>query len=358
MRRATLLVLGGVAACVAAVVPSEPIRAHGGTDVDVTSDYRTRITDVTNVDGLQARTIGLDGIIEVTWTGSGSLVVSGYQGEPYLRFDDTGVARNARSPTTYLNEDRYANVDLPASADADAQPDWEPVTSSATYQWHDHRTHWMSSSPPPQVSRDDNSAHVIYERWEIPLVIDGRAAVIAGDLVWAPPPSPTPWIALSVAVALAAGLALWSRWWRPAAALLAALGTATLVVDTLGYVALIDDTVANQLWAFNFAVLALAATLRLAVHASRRTAEPTLAMMLAGLVLVVIGGLDRIDVFTSGFYLSSFPAALGRLTTAISLGIGAGLIARFLAFLVPLLVRSPTPQSTSAELVTRPADPM
>jgi len=80
--------------------------------------------------------------------------------------------------------------------------------------------------------------------------------------------------------------------------------------------------------------------------------------MVAGLVLVIIGGLDRIDVFTSGFYLSGFPAALGRLTTAISLGIGAGLIARFLAFLVPLLVGSPAPQPRSAELVTRPADPM
>ena len=44
--------------------------------MDLASDYRTRITNDTNVDPLQTRTIGLDGIIVVTWDGSGSRVVT------------------------------------------------------------------------------------------------------------------------------------------------------------------------------------------------------------------------------------------------------------------------------------------
>ena len=42
------------------------------------------------------------------------LVVLGYEGEPYLRFDAKGVHENVRSPAATLNDDRYARLELPA----------------------------------------------------------------------------------------------------------------------------------------------------------------------------------------------------------------------------------------------------
>ena len=57
------------------------------------------------------------------------LVIEGYDGEPYLRFDaDGGVFRNANSPATYLNQERYGGVDVPASASKSAAPSWERVS--------------------------------------------------------------------------------------------------------------------------------------------------------------------------------------------------------------------------------------
>ena len=44
------------------------------------------------------------------------LLIEGYEGEPYLRFDaDAGVFRNANSPATYLNEERYGGAPVPVS---------------------------------------------------------------------------------------------------------------------------------------------------------------------------------------------------------------------------------------------------
>ena len=49
------------------------------------------------------------------------MIVEGYQQEPYLRFRTDGVVEeNQRSPTTYLNANRYGGDDVPAGADADA----------------------------------------------------------------------------------------------------------------------------------------------------------------------------------------------------------------------------------------------
>ena len=335
--------VAGLVAILAAIIPAKPASAHGGSEADLTSDYRTRITHVPAIDGLDARAVGLDGIIELTWTGPGTLIVDGYEGEPYLRFDDTGVAINMRSPAAYLNQDRYADVDLPATADPTAAPDWQTVRANNSYQWHDHRTHWMSSAPPPQAQQDPSRSHVIYDRWEIPITIDGDDAVIAGDLTWAPAPPLLPWLGLALLVAIGASLALWSPIWRPAAAGLALIGAAALTADTIGFVAATDDTRANTAWAFVYAVAAISASVWLAIHALHRTPDPTLAMMIAGLVLVFMGGLDRFDVLTSGFYQSALDTTAARATTVVSLGIGLALTFRFMAFLVPLLVhRRPT----------------
>ena len=90
---------------------------------------------------------------ELTWNGDGEVVVDGYDGEPYLRIDADGVERNVHSPATYLNQNRYARVEMPATADSRAAPEWQQISSGRSVRWHDHRTHWMDVTAPLVVRR-------------------------------------------------------------------------------------------------------------------------------------------------------------------------------------------------------------
>jgi hypothetical protein len=338
----------------ATMTPANDAAAHGGADTDVTSNYRTRITDPPDVAGLAVRTVDLDGSVELTWNGAGTVLVLGYQNEPFLRFDGTGVSHNLNSPATYLNRDRYANAEIPADVDAQAPPDWETITTTGSFEWHDHRTHWMSLIPPPQVNANPDRPHTILERWEIPLVVNDQPATIAGDLTWTPPPPTWMWLAAAAAIAIGCTVALATSRWRVAAVAFGGLGVAAMTLDTVGYVARLDDTTANKSAAFLYCFLATAATIRLALHARRRTPNPTLAMMTVGLILAVMGGLDRIDVLSTSNYDSNLPAGIARIATVASLGIGVALIARFGIFLVKVFR---DPHGTLSSNPPRSAEP-
>jgi hypothetical protein len=92
------------------------------------------------------------------------------------------VQVNERSPSLYLNEDRYARVDLPADADPSAAPEWKTVDETGQYSWHDHRVHYMSEGTPPQVS-DESKRTKVFD-YEVPITVDGRPAAITGTLFW------------------------------------------------------------------------------------------------------------------------------------------------------------------------------
>ena len=151
-----------------------PAPAHGGSGRAVTSNYRVELDGVQPAtDGLRVDVVDIDGTLRLTWTGAGTVVVDGYDGEPYLRIDATGVARNVHSPATYLNQNRYARVELPATADSSAAPAWQQLSGGRTVEWHDHRTHWMDVTPPPAVQADPSIVHVIIDGWQVPLTVDG-----------------------------------------------------------------------------------------------------------------------------------------------------------------------------------------
>src|SRR4051794_27300528 len=139
-----------------------PAPAHGGSANQVTSDYRVELSGVAPATkGLSVDVVDVDGTLQLTWNGDGDVVVDGYDGEPYLRVGDNGVERNIHSPATYLNQNRYARVDMPATADSSAAPEWEQISSGRSVRWHDHRTHWMDVTPPLVVRNDPSSEHVI-----------------------------------------------------------------------------------------------------------------------------------------------------------------------------------------------------
>ncbi|MCU1501680.1 MAG: hypothetical protein JWM12_1034, partial [Ilumatobacteraceae bacterium] len=129
--------------------------AHGGSSTAVTSNYRVVVSDLSPaVPGARVSIADVGGTLRLTWTGSGTLVVEGYEHEPYLRISDAGVERNVRSPATYLNQNRYARVAVPAIADSSAAPEWDRISTGRTVEWHDHRTHWMDTVPPAVVEVD------------------------------------------------------------------------------------------------------------------------------------------------------------------------------------------------------------
>jgi hypothetical protein len=137
-----------------------------------------------------------------------TIVVRGYGGEPYLRFAPDGVYENENSPAPYLNKDRFARVDVPKTASEKAKPSWKKISDGATFEWHDHRIHWMSPIPPRPIRDDPNDKHHVFN-WQVPGTGNGKAFLITGTLDYAPPSNGgVPVVFISVlAVVLVATLA-------------------------------------------------------------------------------------------------------------------------------------------------------
>ena len=176
MRRALAL---GVAV---ALLAASPAAAHQGNP-----NFRSVVDAVTpTVKGLTLRVLNYDDRFELTNHSGRTVTVQGYDGEPYARvLGDGTVEVNKRSPAYYLNDDRYADVKVPASADPKAPPQWSVVDKTASLQWHDHRMHWMSKSMPPQVK--DRSERTKVFDYAIPLRVGAQPGAIRGTLFWQPP---------------------------------------------------------------------------------------------------------------------------------------------------------------------------
>lgn len=176
-----------------------PASAHQGDP-----NYLSEITSISpDTPGLSAEIVNYDSDI-VLENDSDSLVeFEGYEGEPYLRFRPDGIVEaNTRSPAYYLNNDRYGTSEVPASADPEAKPQWEEVSDDGRYSWHDHRSHYMSRSLPPQVS--DESVRTKVFDYSLPIEVDGERGSIDGTLYWVgePAPSKLPFILIAVALLL------------------------------------------------------------------------------------------------------------------------------------------------------------
>jgi hypothetical protein len=183
------------------------LAAPAGADPARPTDHRSEVVDVAPpVDGLEVRVVGGDAFLELRAPAGAVVLVPGYQAEPYLRFDPDGtVHENRRSPTAYLNQDRYGAVAPPAHAVATAEPDWVEVAGDGRYAWHDHRIHWMAPGPPPGRQPGDRILEAV-----VPLQVDGTTVEVTVVSTWLPGPSPAPALAGAALglVAVAAG----ARW--------------------------------------------------------------------------------------------------------------------------------------------------
>jgi hypothetical protein len=204
VRRAAL------AAALTALVLCPAAAAHGGGGARGFTSTVTAIEPSTP--GIEVRILDGDDRVSVRNETGETIVVPGYDGEPYLRFTTDAVYRNDRSPATYLNEERYGNVELPAEADAKAEPEWTKVAGTAYYEWHDHRIHWMSPVLPPQVRAAGGKPHHVFD-WELPLRVGGAPVALLGRLDYQPPPDSRfdPLMIVPLAALALAGAVLWWR---------------------------------------------------------------------------------------------------------------------------------------------------
>jgi hypothetical protein len=199
-------------ALLAALVACPAAAAHGD---GAARGYTSSVQAITpRLDGLTVQVLQGDDQLHLRNDTGRELVIEGYDGEPYLRFDaGGGVYRNANSPASYLNEERFGAVDVPASASKTATPRWERVARGSAFEWHDHRIHWMSTIDPPKVRQAKDQPHHVFD-WNVPGRVAGEPLAIRGTLDYQPPPKSSfnpILIAPLVALALAGGIFWWAR---------------------------------------------------------------------------------------------------------------------------------------------------
>jgi hypothetical protein len=327
--RAAARALVVLLAAVASLAAAGPAAAHVGGGA-AGSDFDARVLSVTpDVPGLHVRVLQFGDELEVVNDTGTEVLVPGYADDPYLRIGPGGVWRNARSPATYINLDRFGRVDLPAGVDSAAEPDWVRISTEPAYVWHDHRTHWMSQEQlPPQVAADPTSSHLVFD-WTVPLRHGDTEVAVAGELTWSPPPSPwLVWPFYGALLLLGAAAGLLARTARPLGGLMAlgaagalwhALATPEPPASVSSHAGAIAAALLPALTAAVVAGIGLGAALR------RRGALAGLLAVVLGWLLVV-QGLPDVDVLWTANVLSGGPQPAARVAVAVLIALGAGLV--------------------------------
>jgi hypothetical protein len=164
-------------ALIALAMAATNAHAHGGGGLD----YISKVRSAPN--GLSVEVLDRDDRLVLRNDSGRTAVVEGYDGEPYARLSPDGTVEvNLNSPAHYLNEDRFADVDLPARADEKAAPAWKRVDGSGSFEWHDHRMHWMGAGRPPAVEDPERRTKVF--DWDVPLRVGASPGSVTGTLTW------------------------------------------------------------------------------------------------------------------------------------------------------------------------------
>lgn len=324
------LITAGAVVAAALTLSAGPAAA----DAAGPGDYRSRVTGIDPpADGISLAVVGGDSFLELSVDPGTEVEVIGYDDEPYLRVRADGtVERNRNSPATYLNDDRYAQVDIPphlAGVDvAELEPDWETVADGGSYAWHDHRIHWMAPNAPPAVARGETFG------WNgtVPLVVDGEPVEVSGEIAYENDHSPLPWLAGGVVVAGALSLLLRQR---PRVVALAAGGVA-VAACYVAWATLSEapPDVGTSVLPLGLAVASavLSALAALSPERIRPILLLTVASALAG------WGLVRLAVLTNPVLPTSAPGGIDRATTVAAVAVAVASAVVALGSLAPVVV--------------------
>ncbi|HEY0473495.1 MAG TPA: hypothetical protein VGD34_17605 [Kribbella sp.] len=197
-RRLTVL----LALCIAtlSLTTAPPAAAH-----TLSANYVTAVVSVQPaVQGLEVSTTRDGSWLTITNRTARTVTVFGYEHDAYLKLTANGVWQNTRSPATYLNDDLTIG-DIPVSANAAAAPEWQQISTSNAYRFHDHRIHWMGNDRPAVVAQNPGKPQLI-KNWTIGLLVDGKPVTVNGTLSWVPSGGAVLWWifgGLCVAIAIA-----------------------------------------------------------------------------------------------------------------------------------------------------------
>ena len=302
-------------ACLLVLLTAAPAAA----DPAKPGDYKSTVTNVVPaITGVSVKVVGGDGFLELVVDRGRDVTVLGYYGGPWLHVRPDGtVEENQHSPATYQNATRYGSI-APDSVTPDTEtkeaPEYKIVRTDGTFAWHDHRIHWMSPQRPPGATE----GHIVpgYEDWKVPMIVDGTAVTVHGQLVLERSVSPIPWFALALltaAVAIFIGRGK-STFVAGITALLAAL--AALEVGIVAYRSVPAAAGPNPLEIGLPAVAVVTALLAGLLHRKPVGVVFTLAAVasLSGWVFM------RLAVLFSPVLPTNSPFALDRGATALALG--------------------------------------
>ena len=311
-----------------------------GADGVGPNNYRSVIESVDPVpDGVQVEIVGGDSFFQVTAEPGREVRIPGYDGEPYLRIlADGRVQRNERSPATYLNVSRNAQVDrFPDEVSSSADPRWHTIGEDGQVAWHDHRIHWMLPEAPPV------GAGGVVQTWELPMQVDGTDVVVTGRLVHHE--DVLPWAGL-VGVVVAIGAALLARRDRLRLPLLLGASTVALGLSASVWVLNPPGAEPNPL---ALVLPALAILVSVSAMVLRRLPAVLRDMVLPLVAVAALAGwaIPQIGVIWMPTVPSVLAAWLVRLGTGCVLGVVVGVAIAILLRPVPAAGR-PTPSLGSA----------
>ncbi|NUR58263.1 MAG: Dyp-type peroxidase [Catenulispora sp.] len=324
------------------------------------SNYVTTIGPLTPaVPGLTLEVVENGSKLEVQNRSGADVVVDGYVGEPYLKVGPSGTYTNTNSPATYLNNDRWAKSPVPAGVDPKSAPAWKKVSDAPVWRWHDHRIHWMSTTPPPAVKSAPGKPHDI-STWRITLHREGQTVTADGKLTWRPGPSK----ALRLTgVVLAAAVAVWLcvRGWTMWVALGLVLAD---VLHSAGVAADVADGAVGAFFKGNVVQFAAWAAALGAVWLLARNKESAGARWLAagaGLLIAAASGVPDLSVLWSSTAPFAWGMTLAQVLVLLVTGVGFAMAAALPVYLRMTPGESPSHivplEEAKEEALTSPSSP-
>jgi hypothetical protein len=196
----------------------------------------------------------------------------------------------------------------------------------------------MGTDDPPEVARAPHERHVV-DHWSFQVRRGSQEITVTGDLLWIPGPSPWGWVLGALAVAVLVVALGRTRVWQWV--LVGALGvlvvseTAHVVGTWTATTASLASKLGASVYSIGGIALAVVALVWLLV---RPPSNAIPAVLFAGLIVAVAGGLADLTTLTHSQLPTDVPGPVARVEVMLALGLGVGLAAS-----AALRLRPPAP---------------
>ena len=290
------------------MVVAMPGTAYAHAGGRIATDFEARLAGVSPAaPSVRPQVLGGDLKLQLTVSGSHTVVVLGLLGEPFLRFTPAGVDANAASPTAW-NSRVISAGDAVKSARA---PAWRRVSGGHTYSWHENRLR------PAPVVRDGGTTARRVASWSIPLLVDGRRSRVFGWEWHETAPSLVPWIAAAAAIIAAAAAAALYAGRAAQRALAAALLPISVAAWLAGWIGILLYGSPSALVIGLAAAYAVVTVLLVAAAVTATGGNARIAT--AGMVgaLAAVFTVPEIEAFTRGFVFSALGGTGARVAALI-----------------------------------------